>query len=324
MKKLTKQIAVLAGIALLFAAVDTAVYCCVTRRFINSTSPEMQAKSIEVSHWLPFDPDSGIVRADAPEKLTGDLPVIDGAAALLPVYSAFVHALYPPESVQFDGESYTPESAMQYTNTRGAYKALAEGTADIILCAKPSAEQKQYAEEKGRELVFVPVAREAFVFIVNKDNPVDSLTAEQIRSIYSGEIKYWSEVGGKHIPIDAVQRNAGSGSQTTMLGFMDGTPMKRDPLRFFGSAIGYSFRYYAEGIVRNGGVKLLAVNGVYPDPAHIADGSYPVTGDVLAVYDAHNDNPNIPVLLDFMLSETGQRIIAESGYSPLPAAHEQT
>ena len=151
---------------------------------------------------------------------------------------------------------------------------------------------------------------------------MENLSAEQIRRIYSGEIQSWSEVGGKHMLIDAVQRNEGSGSQTTMLGFMGDTPMQRNPLAFFGSAIGYSFRYYVEGIVRNGGVKMLSVNGVYPDPAHIADGSYPVTGDVLAVYDAHNDNPNIPVLLDFMLSETGQRIIAESGYSPLHAASQ--
>ncbi len=320
MKKLTKQIASLAGLALMFAAFDALIYCTVTRRYINSTSPEMQAKSIEVSRYLPFDPDSEIVKADAPQKLSGDIPVIDGAAALLPVYSAFVHAVYPPESVQFDGENYTPESAMQYTNTRGAYQALADGTVDIVLCAKPSAEQKAYAEAQGRALVYEPVAREAFVFLVNKDNPVDSLTAEQIRAIYAGDIKSWSEVGGRHIPIDAVQRNAGSGSQTSMLGFMGDTPMYRNPLGFFGSAIGYSFRYYAEGIVRNGGVKMLAVNGVSPDPEHIADGSYPVTGDVLAVYDAHNDNPNIPVLLDFMRSETGQRIIAESGYSPLNAS----
>ena len=319
MKKLTKQVTVLTGLALMFAAFDAVFYLTVTRRYMNSTSPEMQAKSIEVSRYLPFGTDSKIVQAEAAQKLSGDLPVIDGAAALLPVYSAFVHALYPPESVQFDGESYTSESAMQYTNTRGAYQSLAEGTADIILCAKPSAEQKAYAEQCGRELLYVPIAREAFVFIVNKDNPVDNLTAEQIRSIYSGEITSWSEVGGKHVLIDAVQRNEGSGSQTSMLGFMGDTPMKRNPLTFFGSAIGYSFRYYVEGIVGNGGVKMLSVNGVYPDSEHIANGSYPVTGDVLAVYDAKNDNPNIPILLDFMRSETGQRIIEESGYSPLKA-----
>lgn len=322
MKKLTRQIAALAGLALLFAAFDAAVYFTVTRRYVNSTNPEMQAKSIEVSRYLPFAEDSGIVKYDAPEKLSGDLPVIDGAAALLPVYSAFVHAVYPTESVHFADGNYTPDSAMQYTNTRGAYQSLADGKTDIVLCAKPSAEQKKYAEEQGRELVYVPVAREAFVFLVNQENPVENLSAEQIRRIYSGEIQSWSEVGGKHMLIDAVQRNEGSGSQTTMLGFMGDTPMQRNPLAFFGSAIGYSFRYYVEGIVRNGGVKMLSVNGVYPDPAHIADGSYPVTGDVLAVYDAHNDNPNIPVLVDFMLSETGQRIIAESGYSPLHAASQ--
>lgn len=317
MKKLTKQIAALAGLALMFAAFDAAIYFTVTRRYLNSTDPEMQAKSIAVSQYLPFDPDSEIVKAEAPQKLSGEIPVIDGAAALLPVYSAFVHAVYPPDAVQFDGEDYTPESKMQYTNTRGAYKGLAEGTVDLVVGVKPSDEQTEYAAEQGRELVCMPIAREAFVFIVNRDNPVENLTDEQIRGIYSGRIRTWSEVGGRHLLIDAVQRNPGSGSQTAMLNFMGDTPMKRDPLRFFGSSIGFSFRYYVEGIVGNGGVKLLKVNGVYPDPAHIADGSYPVTNDVFAVYDAHNDNPNIPVLLDFMLSETGQRIIAESGYSPL-------
>ncbi len=317
MKKLTKQLAVLIGLALGFAAFDAAVYCNVTRRYINSTSPEMQSKSIEVSRYVPFDANAELVQSDAKMTLTGDIPVIDGAAAVLPVYAAFVQAVYPPESVQFDGDAYAPESAMQYTNTRGAYQSLAEGKADIVLCAKPSAEQAAYAAEQGRELVYEPVAQEAFVFIVNKNNPVDDLTADQIRGIYAGEIRNWSEVGGRHLPIDAVQRNAGSGSQTTMLGFMGGTPMKRDPLSFFGSAIGYSFRYYVAGIVQNGGVKMLSVNGVYPDPEHIADGSYPVTGEVLAVYDKRNDNPNIPILLDFMRSEEGQRIIAESGYTPV-------
>ena len=322
MKKLTKQIAVLAGLALGFAAFDTAFYCTVTRRYINSTSPEMQAKSIEVSRFVPFEPDSEVIRAEAPQTLSGDIPVIDGAAALLPVYAAFVQASYPPESVEFNGESYTPESKMQYTNTRGAYQGLAEGTVDIVIGVAPSAEQKSYAEEQGRELVYVPIAREAFVFIVNKDNPVDGLTSEQIRDIYSGKTVQWSEVGGRHILIDAVQRNPGSGSQSAMISFMNGIPMQRNPLRFFGSSIGFSFRYYVEGIVRNGGVKMLSVNGVYPDPAHIADGSYPVTTDVLAVYDAHNDNPNLPVLLDFICGETGQKIIEENGYVPL--SHAQT
>lgn len=314
-----KQIGALVLIAVLFTAFDLAIYNVFTKRYINHTSEGMQAKSVELDKYLPFEEDSEVVKINSSLTLEGNLPVLDGAAALYPVFSAFVNAVYPENSVSFNGESFTPESALQFSNTRGAYKAVADGTADIIFCAKPSAEQLAYAEEKGAELELVPIGCEAFVFLVNKNNPVDGLTSEQVRKIYSGEITRWSEVGGDSALIDALQRNEGSGSQTSMLSFMGDTEMKRNPMGFMGSAIGYSYRYYVEGIVENGGVKMLALDGVYPDRQNVANGSYPIIGNLYAVYDKSNPNPNIPVLIDWILSEEGQRIVEESGYSPLKA-----
>ena len=93
----------------------------------------------------------------------------------------------------------TPDSAMQYSNTRGAYKALAEHAVDLAVLVKPSAEQLAYAEEQGAELEFVPLGYDAFVFFVNESNPVESLTCEQIRDIYAGEIHRWDQVGGKRV-----------------------------------------------------------------------------------------------------------------------------
>ena len=142
MKTLTKQILTLFGIAAVFAAFDFSVYQNVTKRCVDPTSSEMQAKSVEVSEYLPFDPDSKIAAFDSALTLSDTPPVIDGAAGLFPVYSAFVHAVYPESSVSYDGDNFTPESAMQYTNTRGAYKAIAEGTIDIAICVKPSEEQQ--------------------------------------------------------------------------------------------------------------------------------------------------------------------------------------
>lgn len=317
--KIAKQISALLLIAALFAAFDITVYNVFTRRYINHTSEGMQAKSVELDKYLPFEDDSEVVKIEASLALDGDLPVLDGAAALYPVFSAFVNAVYPENSVSFDGESFTHESALQFSNTRGAYKSVADGTVDIIFCAKPSAEQLAYAEEKGVELELIPIGCEAFVFLVNKNNPVDGLTSEQVRKIYSGEITRWSEVGGNSSLIDALQRNEGSGSQTGMLSFMGDTVMKRNPMGFMGSAIGYSYRYYVEGIVENGGVKMLSLDGVYPDKENVANGSYPIIGNLYAVYDKSNPNPNIPVLIDWILSEEGQRIVEESGYSPLKA-----
>ena len=316
--KLKSQIAAITALALAFVGFDLAVYRIFTRRYIDLQSGEMKRQSVAVSENLPFSEPSGIVKIESDVRLAGELPVLDGAAALYPMYSAFVHAVYPPDSVSYNGTDFMPGSAMQYSNTRGAYQAVAEGKADVIFCAKPSAEQLEYAKKRGVELELVPIGKEAFVFLVNRQNPVNDLTVEQVRGIYAGTYTKWSEVGGDDSYIDAVQRNTGSGSQTTMLTFMDGQEMHRSWLgALHGRAIGYSFRYYSSGIASNPQVKMLSLNGVYPDETHIADGSYPVSSCFYAVYDKANGNENIPKLIDFILSPEGQRIVSESGYVPL-------
>jgi len=315
---LKKQLAVLIGLLSGFVLFDLALYNIFTSRYVDSRSEEMKGRSIEVSQYLPFTEDSGIVHIDTDVMLSGDLPVLDGAAALYPIFSSVADAVYPVDSVSFDGNDFTEDSALQFHNTRGAYKAVVDGDADIVFCAGPSQEQLAYAEEKGVELVMVPIGYEAFVFIVGKDNPVDDLTVEQVKGIYSGQYTRWSEVGGDDSFIDAVQRNKGSGSQTTMLSFMGGTPIRRNiPGILFGRAIGFSFRYYVDGINGNDEVKMLALNGVYPDKENIASGAYLLSSSFYAVYAADNDNPNISALLDFILSDEGQRIVEGSGYVPL-------
>ena len=52
--------------------------------------------------------------------------------------------------------------------------------------------------------------------MVNADNPVDSLTVEEIQKIYTGEITNWSQVGGEDREIVPFQRNKGGGSQAIM------------------------------------------------------------------------------------------------------------
>lgn len=312
-----RQITAILLIILVFAGFDFSVYNLFTKRYINNTSEHMQAKSIELDKYLPFAEGSEVIKINTDFKLTENLPVIDGAAALYPVFSGFVGAVYPEESVSFDGENFTPESALQYTNTLKAYKSVVDGGADIIFCAEPSRQQLDYAREQGVELEFLPVGREAFVFIVNNDNPVENLTVEEIRGIYSGKYKKWSEVGGDNSLIDPVQRIEGSGSQSVMMSFMDGTPMKKNPFGFMGRAIGFSFRYYVSGIVENGDIKMISVNGVYPDKENISSGKYPVTVDFYAVYRKDNTNPNVALMLDWILSGDGQEIIEKSGYIPV-------
>ena len=316
--KLPRQLLSMGALIGLFVVLNLTVFFVFTYRCIPHTSEGMQAKSVELAAYLPFEEDSGIVKLDGSLKLTENLPVIDGAAALYPIFSGFVNAVYPADSVHFDGESFTPDSALQYSNTRGAYKGIVDGTVDIAICVAPSEEQLAYAKEKGVELEFTPIGREAFVFFVNKNNPVDGLTTEQLRGIYAGKYRNWSQVGGDNTHIAVLQRNAGSGSQSALLNFMGDTPVKTDYLTFMGRSIGFSFRFYVEGMVGQdspeGGVKLLALDGIYPSTENIRNGSYPIINELYAVTRKGEENPNVRAFVDWMLSPEGQAIVEGSGY----------
>ena len=316
-KKLAKQLGVIALIIALFIGLDTGIYQLFIKRVISHHSPGMQKMSVEVGNYVPFTGSANVFSEDGAKKLEGDIPVIDGAAALLPVYAGFVQSIYPEDSVIFNGEDYDAKSAMHYTNTRGAYKDIVDGNADIIICAQPSDEQLAYAKEKGVELELVPIGSDAFVFIVNANNPVSDITIDQIKGIYSGKITNWRELGGKNVPIAAMRRNKNSGSQTALEKIMGDIPIKPDYTALFGSPIGFSFRYYVTGMLAEGGVKILTINGVAPTTETIADGTYPVSGNLYAVYRKGETNENVYKAVDFMLSPEGQKIVEKSGYIPI-------
>jgi phosphate transport system substrate-binding protein len=151
--------------------------------------------NINIYDYMPFEEESKIVKLEkeASLKLKENLPRLDGAAAVFPLYSAIVNAVYP-ESTEYN---YEEGSVFSYHNTVEGYKLLAEKEIDIFFGAYPSKEQLEYANDQGTEFEFIEIGKEGFVFFVNKDNPVESLTSSQIRDIYSGKITNWKEVGGK-------------------------------------------------------------------------------------------------------------------------------
>lgn len=312
MTKKQRLIVVLTVLA--FALFDLGIYFFFTSRYIDRSPELMKSSSIELDKYLPFEGNSLAVKTETDFTLSGELPILDGATALFPIYSAFMNAYYPEESCVFDGEKFAEDSFLQKRGTTGAYKAVCSGDADIIFVAQPSGEQLEYAKELGAELEFVPIGYEAFVFMVNSDNPVDGLSSEQIRDIYSGRIKSWKELGGESLPIIPLQRAKNSGSQTAMVSFMGDTPLMKPPAVLFGRSIGYSFRFYVSDISGKEDIKMLSVDGVYPDKESIGNGSYPVTDCFYAVYNKYNTNKNIPLLIEKILSDEGQDIIERTGY----------
>lgn len=298
------------------------------KAYYNSI-PVVSDQEVDMDHYMPFREGSKLAELSEPAalKLTSELPRLDGATALYPLYAAFAQAVYPEQEYSYK------DSEVMVNTTPEAYKNLIEGEVDLIFAAAPSEPQKAAARRNGLELKLTPIGREAFVFFVNADNPVQGLTTEQLLGIYSGEITNWSEVGGENKEIRAFQRPEGSGSQTMLQKIMEGRELAEAPsedvvsgmggiiqrtsdYRNHKNALGFSFLFYATEMVRNGDIRLLEIDGVIPNRVTIANGDYPLASEFYAVT-AGSDNPNVDKLIEWVLSPQGQELIEKTGYTPV-------
>ncbi len=206
-----------------------------------------------------------------------------------------------------------------------------KGKRDLIFALAPSKKQMEDASAAGIEYELTPFCKDAFVFYVNAKNPIDNLTTDQIKGIYSGKITNWKEVcSAVDEKIIAFQRNEGSGSQTTLQKLMGDTPimapLKEDRVggmgeiindtanyRNYNAAIGFSFRYYATDLLENKQVKLLSIDGVQPTVQHIRNRSYPFVATAYMVT-ARPRSDNVRKIVEFMCSPTGQDLVEKTGY----------
>ena len=309
--------------------VSISAYQLLDRNSIYITFDDSTRINEEVSYLLyqPFAHNNKLIGLDEPPTITfdSDYPRLDGATAAFPVYAGIAQELYSGLDEQSVNDYVT------CTTTSIAYERLINAEVDIFFGALPSQDQVALAAAQGKEFDLLPIAKEAFVFIVNKDNPVDSLTIEQIQAIYQRKITNWSQLGGNNQKILAFQRPEGSGSQSVMSAtVMKNRPMTRPLKEEFqygmgatvscvasyqnqAAAIGYSFRYFVTGMKLNADVKLLAINGIEPTTENIRSGSYPLTVDVYAVT-ISDRTENTEKLLQWLLSPQGQNYLELCGY----------
>jgi len=258
-----------------------------------------------------------------------NMPSMDGSTSLIPLEAGIRSAL-----LEISMEE--AEKQVNHSTTYSSFYNLISKNIDLIFSVPLSADQLEHTTNAGVELVQVPIAREGFVFVVNKDNPVDSLTQQQLRDIYSGKITNWSEVGGPNMPIIAYQRNNTSGSQNYMVDFMGDTPLMDAPSELrpgtmslvidvvaindnAEQSIGYSVYSYAADMYANiNNTKFIAVDGVVPSKETMASGEYPLLSENYAIFrsDESVDSP-VRRLCDWLTSEEGQLAIAAAGYVPV-------
>ncbi|UTY40265.1 substrate-binding domain-containing protein [Allocoprobacillus halotolerans] len=300
----------------------------------------------DLSPFYVYNPNHQLVELSVPSTFTiekeTDMPTLDGAEACYPVYSAIAKAVYKDiDKIEEDytlTEDYldnnTNGKIVTFTNTSVGYSRLIQGEVDMFFGAKPSQSQLEEAKEAGVEFEYTPIGQEAFIFFVNTNNPVSNLSSNQIRSIYHGDITHWNEVGGNNQEILAFQRPERSGSQAMMTYFMGDVSLK-EPLQYEyvsgmtgiisqtaeyngeDDAIGYTFKYFLEGLHQEQNVKILSIDGVEPTAENIKSKTYPLSTYLYCVTLKSNEKENVQKLKDYLLSPQGQYIIEQTGYCSL-------
>jgi len=265
-----------------------------------------------------------------PEK---EMQMIDGSTATIPITAEILRQFY-----EYTDEEINESDYVWHSTTHSAYENLIEKSIEtsLVFVTSPSAEEKELAKTENVELDMEQIARDAFVFITHKSNPVESLTIEQIQKIYTGEITNWNELGGNNSSIKAYQREENSGSQTAMEQIvMKGrkmiNPIEEDyHLVVHGmpdlvravaeydnekASIGYTYNYYINNLYKNDNIKVLKINGVAPDNTNIINEVYPFTTSYYGIIRKDEpENSYARTLRNFLLTDKGQDLIEMAGY----------
>ncbi|MHB8157578.1 MAG: PstS family phosphate ABC transporter substrate-binding protein [Desulfocucumaceae bacterium] len=272
---------------------------------------------------------TGCGQEDKKSFTRDNYPRVDGSTVTIPLSEALASRL-----LGMSGEE--AKQYVRHNKTHSAYVNLIEGSADIIFVTEPSPDELALAKEKNIELEVVPVVKDAFVFLVNVKNPVDTLTVEQIQGMYQGGIVNWKEVGGPDREIVAYQRPKNSGSQTIMESMVMKNLKMAEPRKDYvpagmgdliekvagydnsDRALGYSVYYYARDMYNRDTIKMIGINGVKPEKKSIMRGDYPFSIAYYAVI-RKSDPENSPAknLIKWILSKEGQGLVESTGYVPV-------
>jgi len=204
-------------------------------------------------------------------------------------------------------------------------QSVGEGIAEIGMASRDLKD-----EEKSRypNLKPIIIAKDAITIIVHPDNPITTLTLEQIRGIYNGTYTNWKEVGGPDQEIVVINRDSASGTREF---FWEHVMHKDDfvataieknsngavkqTVSQTPNAIGYVGLGYLDSSVKAIKIKMNGAE-IEPTVANVLNGNYPIAR---SLYMITNGEPKglVKDFIAFVLSEEGQRIVEEEGFVPI-------
>jgi phosphate transport system substrate-binding protein len=215
--------------------------------------------------------------------------------------------------------------------------ALINGTVDIANASREIKEEEiTAAKSEGFEPYELVVAKDAIAVIVNKENPINELTLEQISSIYRGDYSNWSELGGEDRPIVRLSRETNSGTHVYFLEQVVRLGNKEDKSLFTPetlllpssegiisevrdnpNAIGYDGLGYITDEVKTLAIAPQAgEKAILPSIETVNNQQYPISRD-LYVYTRGKPNTTIQAYLDWIVSADAQAIVQSLGFVPI-------
>ncbi len=202
-------------------------------------------------------------------------------------------------------------------STAGVQATIA-GTTDIGTCSR------DLKPEEAAQVKRIVVARDGLTAIAHPSNAVTDLTADQLRGIFAGDIKDWSEVGGPAGRITVVTREIGSGArgafeELAMKGkgiaasalVQDSQGAVRQMVSSDPAAIGY----IAHGMI-DASVKALKVDGVEASPETVAAGRYSLVRPFLFLTKGEPGG-SAKAFIDWVLGPEGQEVAKKEGLFPV-------
>jgi len=208
--------------------------------------------------------------------------------------------------------------------------ALVNGSTDIATASRPmkGSEMNQLKERYGSLGVEIKTAKDGITLYVNEHNPVNELSLEQLREIYTGKITNWSQVGGSNSKIILYGRENSSGTfayfrDNVLKGkdyapstqHMPGTAAVVNAVSKDKNGIGYGGAAYAKGVKEIAVKKDASTPGVKPNAQTIKNGSYPISR-YLYMYLRNRPTGEAKQFIDWVLSPEGQAIAVKVGYFP--------
>ncbi len=208
--------------------------------------------------------------------------------------------------------------------------ALVNGTTDIADASRPiKDEEKAKVRERYKVLpTETAVARDGVAVYVNEANPIQQLTPEQLRRMYTGDVTNWKDVGGADAPIVLYSRENSSGTYVffkehvlrnddyaATAQTLPGTAAVVNAVAKEKNGIGYGGAAYAKGVKE---VPILGADGQAhrPTAQEVLSGKYPLSRP-LFMYTRGAPTGEAKAFIDFCLSPGGQAIVKDVGYFPI-------